>query len=99
MHQGALALIDVEEGAANCCRQRAASVADQTATGSRRSPRSVFLRPRLVVRWQIAGKRRLGAFRACDRPGAGSGLCWWFCVEPPAGIEPATPSLPWLMGR
>ena len=31
MHQDALALIEVEEGAANCCRQRAASVADQTA--------------------------------------------------------------------
>jgi hypothetical protein len=34
MHQGAFALIDVEEGAANCCRQRAASVADQTANHS-----------------------------------------------------------------
>jgi hypothetical protein len=55
MHQGALALIDVEEGAANWCRQRAASVVDQTANFSRRSPRSVFVRPLLVTCWQIAG--------------------------------------------
>jgi hypothetical protein len=38
VHQGALGLIDVEEGAANWCRQRAASVADQTANHSRWSP-------------------------------------------------------------
>src|SRR5918996_1901428 len=45
--------------------------------------------------WQISGKRRLGALRAWKRPGGGPGLTWWFVVEPPAGIEPATPSLPW----
>src|SRR5215217_4239911 len=37
----------------------------------------------------------LGALRAWKRPGAGPGLSCWFGVEPPAGIEPATPSLPW----
>jgi hypothetical protein len=26
-------------------------------------------------------------------------LSCWFVVEPPAGIEPATPSLPWLTGN
>jgi hypothetical protein len=31
----------------------------------------------------------------CDRPGIIPGLCCLFGVEPPAGIEPATPSLPW----
>jgi hypothetical protein len=31
----------------------------------------------------------------CDRPGSVPGLSCWFGVEPPAGIEPATPSLPW----
>jgi hypothetical protein len=96
VHQGALGLIDVEEGAANWCRQRAASVADQTANHSRWSPRSVFMRPRLVICWQIAGKRQFGVLRACVRPGVGPGLCCWFGVEPPAGIEPATPSLPWM---
>ena len=64
MHQGVLALIDVEEGAANCCRQRAASVAHLTANRLKTSPRSVFLRPRLVICWQIAGKRRSGALGA-----------------------------------
>jgi hypothetical protein len=34
-----------------------------------------------------------------NRPGAGPGLSWWFGVEPPAGIEPATPSLPSMRGR
>jgi hypothetical protein len=29
------------------------------------------------------------------RPGVVPGLSCWFGVEPPAGIEPATPSLPW----
>jgi hypothetical protein len=40
--------------------------------------------------WQAAVE---GA-RPCNRPEAGPGLIWWFVVEPPAGIEPATPSLP-----
>jgi hypothetical protein len=35
----------------------------------------------------------------CDRPGVGPGLCCWFGVEPPAGIEPATPSLPSMRRR
>ena len=99
MHQSALALIDVEEGAANWCRQRAASVVDQTANFSRRSPRSVFIRPLLVICWQIAGNWRLFFLRGCDRPGAGPGLSCWFVVEPPAGIEPATPSLPFVLPR
>jgi len=34
---------------------------------------------------------------ACNRPGAGPGLCCWF-VWAPVGIEPATPSLPWIGG-
>jgi hypothetical protein len=45
--------------------------------------------------WQISGKRRLPTLQVCDRPGGIPGLCCWFVVEPPAGIEPATPSLPW----
>jgi hypothetical protein len=99
MHQGALALIDVEEGAATVARQRAASVADQTANRLRRSPRIVFIRPRLVICWQIAGKRRFGSLLAYVRPGVGPGLTCGFVVEPPAGIEPATPSLPFVWSR
>jgi hypothetical protein len=34
----------------------------------------------------------------CKRPGGGPGLSCWFVVEPPAGIEPATPSLPSMRG-
>jgi hypothetical protein len=41
--------------------------------------------------WQTA----VGGSRSRDRPGARPGLACWFVVEPPAGIEPATPSLPW----
>jgi hypothetical protein len=41
--------------------------------------------------WQAAVE---GA-QPCDRPGAGPSLTCGFYVEPPAGIEPATPSLPW----
>ena len=47
---------------------------------------------------QIAGKWRFGALRAWNRPGTRPGLCCWFVVEPPAGIEPATPSLPLMLG-
>jgi hypothetical protein len=93
MHQGALALIDVEEGAANWCRQRAASVVGQTANFSRRSPRSVFVRPLLVICWQIAGNWRFFFLRACDRPGAGPGLCCWFGVEPPLRNRTGDPIL------
>jgi hypothetical protein len=57
------------------------------------------MRPRLVICWQIAGKRQFGVLRACVRPGVGPGLCCWFGVEPPAGIEPATPSLPFVLSR
>jgi hypothetical protein len=32
--------------------------------------------------------------QARARPDPGPGLSCWFGVEPPAGIEPATPSLP-----
>jgi hypothetical protein len=46
--------------------------------------------------WQISGKRRLPAHRAGNRPGAGPGLSCGFVVEPPGGIEPPTPSLPWM---
>jgi hypothetical protein len=99
MHQGALALIDVEEGAANWCRQRAASVVDRAANFPRRSPQSVFIRSLLVICWQVAGNWRFFFLRGCDRPGAGPGLSYWFGVEPPAGIEPATPSLPWIGHR
>jgi hypothetical protein len=53
-------------------------------------------RPLLVICWQIAGNWRFFFLRGCDRPGAGPGLGCWFGVEPPAGIEPATPSLPWI---
>ena len=54
------------------------------------------MRPRMVICWQIAGKRQLRALRAWKRPGVVPGLGCWFGVEPPAGIEPATPSLPWM---
>src|SRR5918995_3960471 len=50
--------------------------------------------PRLVIYWQIAGKRRFGALLAFLKPRAGPSLSCGFGVEPPAGIEPATPSLP-----
>jgi hypothetical protein len=93
MHQGALALIDVEEGAANCCRQRAA---DQTANRLKTVTTHRILTTTDGVFWQISGKWRLRALRACNRPGAGPGLACWFGVEPPAGIEPATPSLPFV---
>jgi hypothetical protein len=43
----------------------------------------------------ISGKWRFGGLQACERPGVTPGLGCWFGVEPPAGIEPATPSLPW----
>jgi hypothetical protein len=49
--------------------------------------------------WQISGKRRFGVLWACNRPGIVSGLSCWFGVEPPAGIEPATPSLPFVLPR
>jgi hypothetical protein len=51
-----------------------------------------------VICWQIAGKRRLGSLLPYVRPGMAPGLGCWFVVEPPAGIEPATPSLPWIGG-
>jgi hypothetical protein len=95
MHQGAVALIDVEEGAANWCRQRAASVVDQTASHSRWSLPSVFMRPRLVICWQITGKWWFFFLWEGKGLAPGSALACWFGVEPPAGIEPATPSLPW----
>jgi hypothetical protein len=88
-----------QEGAENGCLPRAASEAEKTANHSRQSPQRVSVRTRSVICWQIAGKRRFGALRACKRPGTGPGLGCWFGVEPPAGIEPATPSLPWLTGN
>ena len=71
----------------------------EDANLSRRSPQSGRARPQLVICWQIAGKRRFRAFRAWNRPGIVPGLSCWFGVEPPAGIEPATPSLPWIGGQ
>jgi hypothetical protein len=98
MHQGCVSFHRCRRGAANWCRQRAASVVDQTANFLRRSPRNVFVRPLLVIWWQIAGNWRFFFLRGCDRPGAGPGLSCWSVVEPPAGIEPATPSLPCIPG-
>jgi hypothetical protein len=49
----------------------------------------------LAILWQAAVE---GA-RPCVRPGTGPGLSCWFVVEPPAGIEPATPSLPFVLSR
>jgi hypothetical protein len=83
MHHGCVSSHRRRGGSSDCCRQRAATVAGQTANRSRWSPRIVFLRPRLVIYWQIAGKRRFGALRACNRPGGGPGLSCWFVVEPP----------------
>jgi hypothetical protein len=37
-----------------------------------------------------AAQLRSPSLWARDRPGVGPGLAWWFVVEPPAGIEPAT---------
>ena len=54
------------------------------------------LRAAMARRWH-AGPG--GQPRTCDRPGARPGLSCWFVVEPPAGIEPATPSLPSMRGR
>jgi hypothetical protein len=45
-----------------------------------------------MARWRGSPSYR------CDRPGVGPGLSWGVVVEPPAGIEPATPSLPWIGG-
>ena len=92
MHQGCVSSHRRRGGSSDCRRQRAASVADRTQNRSSWSPLTVFIRPPLVICWQIAGKRRSGAFGARNRPGAGPGLSCWFGVEPPAGIEPATPS-------
>jgi hypothetical protein len=44
--------------------------------------------------WQTA----VGGSRPRDRSGTGPALTYWFGVEPPAGIEPATPSLPSMVG-
>jgi len=46
----------------------------------------------MARRWHVG---RVAHPWAWHRPGVGPGLCCWFVVEPPAGIEPATPSLPW----
>jgi hypothetical protein len=46
-------------------------------------------------RWAWPRPTGNGWCAACNGPGAGPGLSCWFGVEPPAGIEPATPSLPW----
>jgi hypothetical protein len=48
--------------------------------------------------WKSAGKRQFYTPNRQLRPGAGPGLSWRFGVEPPAGIEPATPSLPLTLG-
>jgi hypothetical protein len=49
---------------------------------------------RTIRTGKLSGKRgrRLLAARQVV---AGRGLACWFVMEPPAGIEPATPSLPW----
>jgi hypothetical protein len=52
-----------------------------------------------VICWQIAGKRWFGSLFTCLKPGIIPGLSCWFGVEPPAGIEPATPSLPFVLSR
>ena len=44
--------------------------------------------------WQISGKRQLPALRILQARLVPCLTCC-FGVEPPAGIEPATPSLPW----
>jgi hypothetical protein len=95
---GAFTLIGAQEGAENGCPQRAAFVAEKIANRSRQSPQRVLVRPRSVICWQIAGKRPSEALWAHIRPGGGPGLSCWFGVEPPAGIEPATPSLPCIPG-
>ena len=68
------------------------------ATGARRDrelPRSVLVRLLTVLSGKSlanGGWKRSGTWK---RPGIRPGLACWFGVEPPAGIEPATPSLPW----
>jgi hypothetical protein len=49
----------------------------------------------MARRWHVG---RVAHPWAWHRPGVGPGLCCWFVVEPPAGIEPATPSLPSMVG-
>jgi hypothetical protein len=66
-----------------------------SAAASNRHPRAT---PASVRSHWPAGKRRFLTFGACNRPGAGPGLSCWFVVEPPAGIGPATPSLPSMCG-
>jgi hypothetical protein len=58
--------------------------------------RCVFRRLWTVLQanpWQMAVR----SLRSMQGPGAGPGLGCWFVVEPPAGIEPATPSLPFVL--
>ena len=45
--------------------------------------------------WKTAASSSRGG----NRPGTASSLTCGFGVEPPAGIEPATPSLPWIGGQ
>jgi hypothetical protein len=58
LHQGALALIDVDERAANWCRQRAARVADQAhkplKTGASERVPATTICDLLANRWQTA---------------------------------------------
>jgi len=59
-------------------------------------PRNVTPRLRTAFSGKSLANRGSGCSEyATGRPGARPGLTCCFGVEPPAGIEPATPSLPW----
>jgi hypothetical protein len=75
-----------QRGGLTSGRSALSSIFDRASTQSAQTE--------LANLWQAAVE---GA-RPCNRPGAGPGLACWFGVEPPAGIEPATPSLPSMRG-
>jgi hypothetical protein len=56
------------------------------------SVRTTTISDLLANRWQTAVRVAPGIRQA----GCWTRLACWFGVEPPAGIEPATPSLPWM---
>ena len=59
----------------------------KTVTGSE------FVRPLLVICWQIAGNWRFFFLRGCDRPGAGPGLACGSVVDPPRRNRTGDPVL------
>jgi hypothetical protein len=71
------------------CRRNLPSV------GASRAPTRLADHTLRVVCCHAAANRRTAVLMRASRPGVGPGLACWFGVEPPGGIEPPTPSLPW----